>query len=668
MSVKKTIQEILLAPYRKKYKDACLRAQNSYDEFIKREEKKKSDVSNADRLSVEIRNYKDGFDLSSSEKDIVIFLSDEAVLSPFAQGIISAYFYEHPECVLLYADEDYVQGKKPEHQMVSRIPASKRCFPFMKPIPSKESVLSWFYVGSMFAVLRKPAQEIIPFKGTALESAYSFVLKLWFRYKTERIGKISDVLSHVFLEDVSAAEGLMCGSGSEFDSVKEECLKENGILARLVPDAQGISHVVYDTAPNPLVSVLIPTKDHPDVLRRCIVSLREINDYQNIEIIVVDNGSQDNARQEIVQMSEKLQFTYVYEKQEFNYSHMNNLARTKANGEYLLLLNDDMEVKSSYAIKRMLSQAMQPGVGAVGAKLLYPGSSLIQHVGITNAVDGPVHKFISYDDNEIYHHGRNRLVLNCLGVTGACLMVKTEHFDAVCGLNEELRVAYNDVDFCFKLIEKGLVNVIRNDCILYHHESLSRGADVLSADKMERLSKERKLLYRAHPEFYRTDPYEGACISGGSELGFDLENCFERKKSKAECPRPTKRDFHKYPGGIHVVFDRLEKEEFLKSLGETFYVLQGFAVIPLIDNVRFTYRMVFEGEKGFTYEMPMKGYLRMNLEGGFPGTENIKMAGFCNFVTESELPKDTYRIGVFAIDHAARRRLYQDTGRTLTID
>ena len=93
MQVKKIIQEMLLTPYRKKYKKACLRAQNSYDEFIKREEKKKSTVSNANCLSVEIRNYKDGFDLSSSEKDIVIFLSDEAVLSPFAQGLISAYFY-----------------------------------------------------------------------------------------------------------------------------------------------------------------------------------------------------------------------------------------------------------------------------------------------------------------------------------------------------------------------------------------------------------------------------------------------------------------------------------------------------------------------------------------------------------------------------------------------
>ncbi|MDD6734397.1 MAG: glycosyltransferase [Lachnospiraceae bacterium] len=668
MPVKKIIQEMLLTPYRKKYKKACLRAQNSYDEFIKREEKKKSTVSNANCLSVEIRNYKDGFDLSSSEKDIVIFLSDEAVLSPFAQGLISAYFYEHPECVMIYADEDYVEGKKPEQQTVTRIPASKRLFPFMKPVPSKETILSWFYVGSMFAVLRKPAEEITPFQGTAFESAYSFVLKLWLKYKSERIGKISDVLSHVYLKDVSAAERLMRGCEKEFDALKEECFTEFDIRASLVPDEYGISHVVYDTSPEPKVSVLIPTKDHPDVLRRCIVSLREINDYQNIEIIVVDNGSEETARKETEQMSKTLHFTYVYEKQEFNYSHMNNLARTKADGEYLLLLNDDMEVKSSHAIKRMLSQAMQPGVGAVGAKLLYPDSSRIQHVGITNAVDGPVHKFITYDDNEIYHHGRNRLVSNCLGVTGACLMVKTEYYDDLCGLNEELKVAYNDVDFCFRLIEKGLVNVIRNDCILYHHESLSRGADVLSADKMERLSKERKLLYRAHPQFYRTDPYEGACISGGSELGFDMENCFERKKTKAECPRRTKKDYHKYPGGIHVVFDRLEKEEFLKSFGETFYVLQGFAVIPQIDNVRFTYRMIFEGETGSTYEMPMKGYLRMNLEGGFPETENIKMAGFCNFVTESELPKDTYRIGVFAIDHAARRRLYQDTGRTLTID
>ena len=111
----------------------------------------------------------------------------------------------------------------------------------------------------------------------------------------------------------------------------------------------------------------------------------------------------------------------------------------------------------------------------------------------------------------------------------------------------------------------------------------------------------------------------------------------------------------------------MEKEEILRSEGEEFYVIQGYHVVPHIDNMRFRFRMVFEGKKG-TYEMPMPGYLRMNLEGGYPEATNLKLSGFCNFVTRSELPADTYEIGIFADDCLKKLYLYQRTKQVLIVE
>ena len=113
-------------------------------------------------------------------------------------------------------------------------------------------------------------------------------------------------------------------------------------------------------------------------------------------------------------------------------------------------------------------------VGAVGAKLLYPNSRLIQHIGVINIANGPVHAFAGLSDDNIYYFGRNKIDYNWLTVTAACLLVKASKFEQVNGFNEEMPVTYNDVEFCFKLVEAGYYNVVRNDVILYHHESVSK--------------------------------------------------------------------------------------------------------------------------------------------------------------------------------------------------
>ena len=332
-----------------------------------------------------------------------------------------------------------------------------------------------------------------------------------------------------------------------------------------------------------------------------------------------------------------------------------------------MLLNDDMEVLTPDWLERMTGQLMQKGIGAVGAKLLYPNSTLIQHVGITNAVDGPVHKLLKKDDNASYNHGRNKLVYNVIGVTGACLMVRKSDFEQAGGLQEELRVAYNDVDLCFTLYEMGLRNVIRNDVVLYHHESLSRGADIMSEEKMKRLKWERDYLYGKHPQFYCKDPYEGANNSGGAEFGVQIQPDYDAPRNAKEGVSISNTDYSAYPAGIYVGFDRIEKDAFIKAQGQDIYVIQGYAILPESDNCRYTFEMVLQGPNK-TYSMPIDKKLRPNMSAGFPNATNVELCGFYCWVTAAELSPGDYRIGIFAADKCSRQKLFQDTGRVLTIE
>ncbi|MCR4618260.1 MAG: glycosyltransferase family 2 protein, partial [Lachnospiraceae bacterium] len=257
------------------------------------------------------------------------------------------------------------------------------------------------------------------------------------------------------------------------------------------------------------VSVIIPTKDHPDVLKTCVSSLREKTEYpmDMIEIIVVDNGSEEAKKAEYEAMAAQYDYEYVYDPKPFNFSYMNNVGAKKATGELLLLLNDDTEVIDPSWLSKMVTYARRPEVGAVGAKLLYANTNKIQHAGVTNLAVGPSHKILALDDSENYYFGRNKLNYNMLSVTGACLLVSKEKYDEVGGLSEDLKVAYNDIDFCFKLFEHGYRSVQCNGAVLYHYESLTRGMDEGNEEKYKRLLAEKDKLYGMHPWAKGFDPF-----------------------------------------------------------------------------------------------------------------------------------------------------------------
>ena len=243
-----------------------------------------------------------------------------------------------------------------------------------------------------------------------------------------------------------------------------------------------IFKIRYQIIGDPKISIVIANKDHLEDLKRCITSIREKSTYENYEIIVVENGSETK---EIFDYYEKLKddpqikvVTYT-EKGSFNYSKVNNFGVKEASGEYILLLNNDTQVITVNWMEELLMYAQREDVGAVGAKLYY-GNKTIQHAGVVLQLGA--HRTAGHS-----HYGQHRDNLGYMGrlcyaqdvsaVTGACLLVKKKLFEEVGGLDESFAISLNDVDFCLKLREKGLLNVFTPFAELYHFESVSRGLD-----------------------------------------------------------------------------------------------------------------------------------------------------------------------------------------------
>ena len=230
--------------------------------------------------------------------------------------------------------------------------------------------------------------------------------------------------------------------------------------------------------PFPLVSIVIPTRDRPDLLGPCVRSVMEKTTYANWELLIADNDSSaPDALALLEQLSTVPAIRVLRAPGPFNYSRINNCAARVANGQVLVLLNNDTEVITPDWLDELVSHAMREGIGAVGAKLLYPDNS-VQHGGVVlglGGIAGHAHRFLPHDAP-----GYMNLAVstqNIAAVTGACLAVRREHFEAVGGLDESLAVAFNDIDFCLRLRQTGLRNVFTPWAQLYHHESVSRGLD-----------------------------------------------------------------------------------------------------------------------------------------------------------------------------------------------
>jgi len=257
-----------------------------------------------------------------------------------------------------------------------------------------------------------------------------------------------------------------------------------------------IFRIKYEVLRNPLVSIIIPNKDHVDDLQRCITSILSQSTYDNYEIIVVENNSvQDETFAYYEKLKEQPKIRLVKYEGEFNFSKICNFGVEHAGGEYILLLNNDTQVISINWIEELLMYAQRPDVGAVGAKLYYPDKT-IQHAGIVIGLGAhrtAGHSHYKVASTNLGYMGRLCYAQDVSAVTGACLMVKKTLYDALGGLDESFAVALNDVDFCLRLRDMGLWNVWNPYCELYHFESVSRGSD-LDGERAARYEKECELF------------------------------------------------------------------------------------------------------------------------------------------------------------------------------
>lgn len=280
--------------------------------------------------------------------------------------------------------------------------------------------------------------------------------------------------------------------------------------ARAVPGAPGAFQLRYELTARPLISVLIPNKDHTGDLEHCLSGLYKNAGYDNFEVLILENNSTDPDTETFYAAlpARYPRCRVLRYRGPFNFSAINNFGARQANGEHLLLLNNDIEILSPGFLRELLSYSQRPDVGAVGAKLYYPDDT-IQHAGVIMGINGSAgHSHKSYPRAAVGDLYRLVTTQNYMAVTGACLMTKAELYRAAGGLDEEnFAVAYNDVDYCLKLWQQGLLNVFTPCAEAYHYESKSRGLDT-TPENEARYQREKAAFYAKYkPYIDNYDPY-----------------------------------------------------------------------------------------------------------------------------------------------------------------
>jgi GT2 family glycosyltransferase len=436
--------------------------------------------------------------LQRATGDYVVFLDhDDELTEDCLYELALCISRENPDFV--YSDEDKIDEQGSFTQ------------PFFKPDWSPDTMMSTMYTCHVSCVRRSLLEEVGPLR-SEYDGAQDWDLVLRVTERTQRIAHVPKVLYHWRIIPASVAADLSAKPYAIDAACKlrEEALRRRGHTGTLERVEQVPSHhrVTYAVRGTPLISIIIPSRNNGSVLRRCINSLREAHGRCNSEIVILDNGSDTPETLEILHVLAAQEVVRVIRHAApFNYSELNNIGARESRGDILLFLNDDTELLSSDGLERMAGYAQLPHVGAVGAKLLYPKTLQVQHAGLVNLACGPSHAFLHQHADSHGYFMRNLLEYNWSAVTGACLMLERAKFEAVRGFDEEFPIAYNDVDFCFRLLRLGFYNVVCPSVRLLHHESLSRGLDHETPERRTRLDADRHRLYAAHPQFMMHDPF-----------------------------------------------------------------------------------------------------------------------------------------------------------------
>ena len=433
--------------------------------------------------------------------DYIALMDNDDLLPPHALAYMALAAHQHPQAGLIYSDEDKVTED------------NVRQAPYFKCQFNYELFLSQNMI-SHFGVYRRSVLEEIGGFRVGYEGAqdWDLALRVIEKVGPENIVHVPRVLYHWRIFPGSTALAL-----EEKDyALKAQIESITSHLQRIgkpdtqvypasgIPGLLRIKHRLPD--PLPLVSIVIPTRDRVELLSMCVNSILEKTAYPHYQIVVVDNGSTDEKALAYLDSIAKDERVKVIRADiPFNYSALNNLGVAQTDGEYLVLMNNDIEITQTDWLEEMLAFACQPDIGCVGAQLWYPNNTL-QHGGVVLGIGGVAsHAHKGIPRGNFGYFGRASAHQMFSAVTAACLMIRKSTYQAVDGFDETLKVAYNDVDFCLKVRAQGLRNLYNPFASFIHHESASRGSDQEGSNQ-QRLAAEAAIMKQRWGALIADDP------------------------------------------------------------------------------------------------------------------------------------------------------------------
>ena len=440
--------------------------------------------------------------IEAATGDFIAFADHDDELTPHALFECVKALNDHPGTLVVYSDEDKMS-----------MDGHKFFQPHFKPDYNPDLLCTVNYICHLFVVSRKVIDQVgmlrKEFDGA---QDYDFIFRCVEAVKDEEIYHVPKILYHWRCHEDSTAENpesKTYASEAGRRAVQEH-YNRTGIQAKVLDgEFLGLYRTEFIRDHDPLISIIIPNKDHIDDLKRCMDSIDQKSTYQNYEYVIVENNSTDPATFEYYKKleAENEKVHVVYWDGVFNYSAINNYGASFARGEYFLLLNNDTEIINPNCLEELLGYCMRSDVGAVGARLYYEDDT-IQHAGVVIGFGGIAgHCFVLQPRGTTGYCHRIICAQDYSAVTAACMMVKRTAFEEVGGLSEELQVAFNDIDFCMKLRKAGYLIVYNPYAELYHYESKSRGLED-TPEKVARFNREISVFEKRWPDILRNgDPY-----------------------------------------------------------------------------------------------------------------------------------------------------------------
>jgi GT2 family glycosyltransferase len=430
----------------------------------------------------------------------VALMDNDDLLPEHALYWVARTIIENPDVGLIYSDEDKIDTN------------GKRSSPYFKSDWNEFLFRSQNMVCHLGVYRRDLVEKVGQFRpGFEGAQDYDLALRCSEQLEREQIIHIPRVLYHWRIHAGSTA---MSGGEKPYAAIAglkalDEHLQRKGDIGKTELLPMGMYRVHYQLpAELPLVSLIIPTRNAHGLVKQCIDSIKALTTYPHYEIILIDNGSDDPASLEYFsEIAKEDNIRVLRDDGPFNYSALNNGAVRIANGSLIGLVNNDIEIITPEWLDEMVSIALQPNVGAVGARLWYPDDRL-QHGGVivgVGGVAGHSHKYLPKGDYGYFC--RAGLIQEFSAVTAACLIIKKSTFDQVDGLDEEhLKIAFNDVDFCLRVQEAGYINVWTPFAEMYHHESATRGQED-TPEKKQRFMKEITYVQARWPDIQKDYAY-----------------------------------------------------------------------------------------------------------------------------------------------------------------